>query len=203
MTLPVTFGNEAIAYMFFNNTDAATVEALAERIFPADASGAGARDAAVIVYIDRTLAGYGRHLQRLYRRGVTELNRHAGRLHDGKRFVELTAAEQDLLLDRLSAWVFGAADADLNERPLEWHLLAEFFGAVRLHTLEGMFCDPMYGGNRDCVGWKLIGFPGAQWGYSAEQMMLGFDASTMPVKTLADLRREHTSVGSAEGAERS
>jgi gluconate 2-dehydrogenase gamma chain len=69
-------------------------------------------------------------------------------------------------------------------------LLGEFFGAVRLHTIEGMFCDPMYGGNRNAIGWKLIGFPGAQWGYSAEQMRLGFDATTIPVKTLADLRLE-------------
>jgi gluconate 2-dehydrogenase gamma chain len=27
--------------------------------------------------------------------------------------------------------------------------------------MEGMFADPIYGGNRDKAGWKLIGFPGA------------------------------------------
>ena len=25
-----------------------------------------------------------------------------------------------------------------------------------------MFADPLYGGNRDFVGWRLVGFPGAQ-----------------------------------------
>jgi gluconate 2-dehydrogenase gamma chain len=54
-----------------------------------------------------------------------------------------------------------------------------------------MFCDPAYGGNRDGVGWKLIGFPGAQWGYSDEQMKLGFDARTIPIKTLHDLQKEY------------
>jgi gluconate 2-dehydrogenase gamma chain len=192
----------AVSFMFFNDAEAATIEALAERIFPADASGGGARDAAVIVYIDRALAGYGRHLQRLYRRGVAGLNRYAGHLYEGKRFVELAIGDQDRLLHCLSAWLFATAGMDEAERPEDWPLLAEFFGAVRLHTLEGMFCDPMYGGNRDCVGWKLIGFPGAQWGYSAEQMRLGFDATTIPIKTLADLRRDHNAEGRVEGARR-
>jgi gluconate 2-dehydrogenase gamma chain len=189
--------------MFFNDSEAATVEAVAERIFPVDAYGGGARDAAVIIYIDRAVAGYGRHLQRLYRQGVTGLNRYAGTLYSGRPFVELSSLEQDRLLDHLSSWLFAVAAVDECERPADWRLLAEFFGAVRLHTLEGMFCDPMYGGNRDCMGWKLIGFPGAQWGYSAEQMKLGFDATTMAVKTLADLRREQATGRRAERVDRS
>jgi gluconate 2-dehydrogenase gamma chain len=60
---------------------------------------------------------------------------------------------------------------------------------VREHTVEGFFCDPAYGGNRDAVGWRLVGFPGAQWGYTAEQMAPGFDGRTIPIMTLADLRR--------------
>lgn len=40
------------------------------------------------------------------------------------------------------------------------------FFAVLLHnTLEGFFSDPLYGGNRDMAGWKLIGFPGARYKY--------------------------------------
>jgi len=27
-------------------------------------------------------------------------------------------------------------------------------------VMEGMFSDPIYGGNRDKAGWKMIGFPG-------------------------------------------
>lgn len=178
------------AYMFFTEREASTVSAMAERIIPADLTGPGATDADVIVYIDRALAGYGRNLQRLYRRGVIAINRLAGENSAGKTFFELPIAKQDELLTRLADWLFSTTRADIGVRPEGWTLLAEFFGAVRLHTIEGMFCDPMYGGNRDCLGWKLIGFPGAQWGYSAEQMKLGFDAATIPPKTLADLRRE-------------
>ncbi len=72
-------------------------------------------------------------------------------------------------------------------------LLFALFAAVREHTIEGMFCDPMYGGNKNFVGWRLVGFPGAQWGYSAEHAKAGFDATTIPIKSLADLRRERRS----------
>lgn len=179
-----------LAYMFFNETEAKTVAAMAERIVPGGPDGPGATDADVIIYIDRALAGYGRHLQRLYRRGVAAVNHLAAEMYKGKILTELAVTEQDRLLAKLADWVFAPTKNDAHRRPENWTLLAEFFGAVRLHTIEGMFCDPMYGGNRDCAGWKLIGFPGAQWGYSAEQMKLGFDATTIPLKTLADLRRE-------------
>jgi gluconate 2-dehydrogenase gamma chain len=37
---------------------------------------------------------------------------------------------------------------------------ATFFGHLLGDTKDGFFSDPAYGGNRDMVGWKLIGFPG-------------------------------------------
>ena len=190
MTTPNGKHGPAVAHMFFNEHEARTIAAMAERIFPGDSTDAGATDADVIVYIDRALAGYGRHLQRLYRRGVVAINRLAADIRKGKSFEGLPASEQDRIMTRLAGWIFSPSKSDESERPADWKLLAEFFGAVRLHTIEGMFCDPMYGGNKDCAGWKLIGFPGAQWGYSAEQMKLGFDATTIPIKTLSDLRLE-------------
>jgi gluconate 2-dehydrogenase gamma chain len=180
----------SVAYMFFNETEARTVEAISERVFPGDPSDPGARDADVIVYIDRALAGYGKNLHRLYRRGVSELNRYTRSSCGGQAFFELTDSQQDTVLAKMEMWGESRISMETNQQPANEALLGEFFGAVRLHTIEGMFCDPMYGGNRDAVGWKLIGFPGAQWGYSAEQMRLGFDASTIAVKTLGDLRRE-------------
>jgi gluconate 2-dehydrogenase gamma chain len=45
-----------------------------------------------------------------------------------------------------------------------------FFTRLRNDTIEGMFGDPMYGGNRDLVGWKLIGFPGAQRLYTPDDI---------------------------------
>jgi gluconate 2-dehydrogenase gamma chain len=40
-----------------------------------------------------------------------------------------------------------------------------FFSLLRTHTIEGMFCDPMHGGNADLIGWQLVGFPGPRMGY--------------------------------------
>jgi gluconate 2-dehydrogenase gamma chain len=68
--------------------------------------------------------------------------------------------------------------------------LSYFFAVVREHVLQGTFCDPVYGGNRDTVGWKLVGFPGAHWGYTEYQGKLNFDAARLPIKTLGDLRAE-------------
>lgn len=42
-----------------------------------------------------------------------------------------------------------------------------FFGLLRAHVVAGFFADPVHGGNRDMIGWKLIGFPGAQISYTA------------------------------------
>jgi gluconate 2-dehydrogenase gamma chain len=68
-------------------------------------------------------------------------------------------------------------------------LLVRLFAVVREHTIEGLFCDPVYGGNRGAVGWRLVGFPGVHWGYTAEQMKEGFDGRAIPIRTLSDLRQ--------------
>ena len=35
-----------------------------------------------------------------------------------------------------------------------------FFSLLRQNTIEGMFCDPVHGGNVDMIGWQIVGFPG-------------------------------------------
>ena len=42
-----------------------------------------------------------------------------------------------------------------------------FFESLLEVTLEGFFSDPVYGGNVDKIGWRLIGFPGAYGNYYA------------------------------------
>jgi gluconate 2-dehydrogenase gamma chain len=42
---------------------------------------------------------------------------------------------------------------------------SRFFQLLRTHTIEGMFCDPMHGGNAGLIGWQLIGFPGPRMNY--------------------------------------
>jgi len=36
-----------------------------------------------------------------------------------------------------------------------------FFGLLRETTLEGVYSDPLYGGNRNMEGWKMKEFPGS------------------------------------------
>lgn len=174
-----TSGESLQAFMFFNDDEAGTIEAIAARFIPSEPSSPGAREAGAVIYIDRTLAGYFSHLQTFYRQGIADFNRLCKARH-GASFVELTEQQQDEMLHEIEG---SLADRESSK-------LAQFFAVVYEHTLEGTFCDPLYGGNKDAVGWKLVGFPGAQWGYTAEQMRLGFDARQIKVLTLADLGQE-------------
>jgi gluconate 2-dehydrogenase gamma chain len=187
--------------VFFNESEARTVDAVAARIIPGDDADPGAREAGAVVYIDRALAGAYGDFEKLYRRGLWELDHYCRTKHGGP-FAELDEEHQDEVLSHIDAATESQLPTQLQigagERQavdLGPGVLAEFFAAVRQHTIEGTFCDPAYGGNRDAVGWRLLGFPGAQWGYSAEQMRLGFDATTIPVKALKELRRERRSDG--------
>jgi gluconate 2-dehydrogenase gamma chain len=191
--------SELSALLFLNEHEAAVVEAIAARVVPGDVGDPGAREAGVIVYIDRALAGFHRDLQPLYSHGLREL---AAFCQDrcGCSFDALDVDAQDALLgeldvvaERASAdfWVGVAGVGGPVPEGGREAFLAYFFAVVRQHVVEGMFADPAYGGNRDGVGWRLVGFPGAQWGYSSEQRRPGYDVAQIPIKTLADLRREH------------
>lgn len=170
---------------FLTPQEAETVEAMAARIIPGDASDPGAREAGVITYIDRSLEGAYSALQPTYRQGVRLLDERCRGLH-GKRFVNLDTGQQDRLLSEL----LDPAVTVLGETPGPDELLGYFASVVQEHTIEGMFCDPAYGGNRDKVGWRLLGFPGARWGYGEEEMRYGYDATRIPMTALGDLRRQ-------------
>ena len=182
---------------FFNEVEARTVEAIAARIVPGDATDPGAREAGVVTYIDNSLAGFLRDLQTFYKRALQELDKYS-RDHYGAPFSELAEKNQDKVLADLDSSMetesreYGTdAPQDRDIETSVSTLLVRFFSIIREHVLQGMFCDPAYGGNRDTVGWKMLGFPGAQWGYSAEQMKPGFDARQIPVLTLRDLRKRY------------
>lgn len=198
------------ALMFFDELEARTIEAVAARIIPSEPDVPGAREAGVMIYIDRAVAGYFRELQTFYRAGVQALNELCER-QCGGIFADLSQEQQDRILAELevrkrgsttSGNAFGdtAAGDELRSSPStpnqnlrsedEDNLLTQFFAVVRDHTIQGMFCDPMYGGNRNGTGWRLIGFPGAQWGYSVDQLRPGYDATAIPVQTLTDLARQ-------------
>jgi gluconate 2-dehydrogenase gamma chain len=162
--------------MFLNRAQYAAVEAFAARVIPTDELGPGAREARVARYIDRLLAGFRQDLQRTYAAGLRELDVLA-RERGATAFATLGDNGQDDLLELC----FG------DHAPADLRAFAE---QLRGHTIEGFFCDPLYGGNHGAVGWRLVGFPGAQWGYRDDQMGLGYDAASIPIKTLADLSAE-------------
>jgi gluconate 2-dehydrogenase gamma chain len=171
-------GSEPVAPVlhFLNPVEAATLDAMAARIVPGSAEDPGAREAQAVLFIDRSLAGFLRDQQTPYRVGLRRLDAFTRERH-GRRFAELEESQQDEVL----------AELDRRSRGEDSDGLGKLFAIVREHVVQGLFCDPSHGGNRDAVGWRMIGFPGARWGYSARQMARDFDATTIPVRTLADL----------------
>ncbi|WP_297411422.1 gluconate 2-dehydrogenase subunit 3 family protein [Naasia sp.] len=164
------------ALLFLNPAQAAMIDAFTAQIIPSEAGSPGAREAAVTSYIDRSLAGFMRDLQSVYRTGLRELaDLVAGRYSVG--FVQLSEEQQRDVV----------ASLDQVSRADPSDFLGQFYRIVREHTVQGFFGDPAYGGNRGVVGWKLVGFPGAQWGYSPEQMRPGVDAKSIPILTVKDL----------------
>ena len=79
----------------------------------------------------------------------------------GKPFRRLTAAQQDEVIAALEQ---GKVPASPGRAP------QAFFNTLRTHTMEGMFADPVYGGNKDFAGWRLVGFPGAQPIFTPEDL---------------------------------
>ena len=137
---------------FFNHDDAATIAAFTERLMPAAPGKPGAREAGVLNYIDLALSGAYADLQDFYRRGLAQLDAYC-RTAYREPFVGLDPARQDQVV---------AALEDGSAAGFTWPTGREFFNTIRTHTMEGMFADPIYGGNKDFAGWRLVGFPGAQ-----------------------------------------
>jgi gluconate 2-dehydrogenase gamma chain len=157
------------------------IEAAVARIIPADDLGPGAKEAGVADFIDHQLAGpYGRaegwYMQgpwrqgvaeqgyqlkltpaQLYRAAISAIDSHVRQQHR-KAFAELDAGAQDQVLDAIDK-----AQLDTPGVPVR-----KFFEMLVENTVEGFLADPMYHGNKDFIGWKLIGFPGPRYNYVAE-----------------------------------
>lgn len=139
---------------FFTETEALIVGAAASRIFPSDESGPGAREAGVAIFIDRQLAGsYGRDSFRYTQPPFEDAPRELG--YQGSATPRQTY--RDGLKGLQGFHLLGPAVQDEALRKIE---STHFFSLLRQNTIEGMFCDPMHGGNAGMIGWQLIGFPG-------------------------------------------
>lgn len=129
----------------------ATLAAVCARIIPTDETGPGATEARAAQYIDRALGGWLAPSRETYVAGLTALDDTA-RKRNGRRFVELSSADQDAVLTEIET--------------------SPFFALVRTHTIQGTFCDPGYGGNAGFVGWDLIGYPGIRLAVTADDQRM-------------------------------
>ncbi len=119
-----------------------------------------------------------------FRMGIAAVDRYARQQFD-KNFTALSEDEQDQIV---TALVEGKAT---GFDPL---LPAAFFQVVRRYTAEGMFSDPAYGGNRNMVGWQLIGYPGAQRAYTPDDIRTEGSGLQRPIWSLADLPQFHAGI---------
>lgn len=143
-TAPAPAQASGTASLTFTRAEAAVVAAACERILPRD-EDPGARDADVPVYIDRMLQTPELAQMRVdFVQGVAALERRSQRMFQ-VGFAQATAAQQDELLGLFKDSPQGSGEA-------------HFFELLVVLTLEGFLGDPSYGGNKDRVGWKLVGF---------------------------------------------
>uniref|UniRef100_Q01UH2 Gluconate 2-dehydrogenase (Acceptor) n=1 Tax=Solibacter usitatus (strain Ellin6076) TaxID=234267 RepID=Q01UH2_SOLUE len=146
---------------FFDEREALVIAAATARIFPSDASGPGATEAGVVIYIDRQLAGpYGRDRYRYTQPPFDEGLPEQG--YQGKATPRAIYREGLALLGPdFDGRTPAAQDARLREIETTY-----FFRLLRLHTIEGMLSDPVHGGNAGMIGWQLIGYPGPYMSWS-------------------------------------
>jgi gluconate 2-dehydrogenase gamma chain len=155
-------GTVKVPLRFFTEAEALAVAAAAARIFPSDEKGPGAGEAGVVIYIDRQLgSAYGkdgfRYTEGPFADGVPEQG------YQGK------ATPREIYKEGLAMLAgFEKLDTAGQDERLRQIQTSRFFALLRQHTIEGMFCDPMHGGNVDKIGWQLIGFPGPRMSYFDE-----------------------------------
>ncbi len=165
-------------WMFFTGDEGRAIEALADCIIPPDPQTPGGRESGSAVFIDRQLAGpYGRQ-EGLYVRPPfmqgTKSQGHQSEKGPAQEYREGLAA-----LDRACKTTFGKAFADLSDQDKDAVLKGLESGKFTLDGVDGraffdlaikdiqmgFFADPIYGGNRDMVAWKMIGYPGSRYNY--------------------------------------
>ncbi|MCJ8011587.1 gluconate 2-dehydrogenase subunit 3 family protein [Paenibacillus sp. KQZ6P-2] len=167
------------ALMYFTQEQFLITEAATERLFPADDNGPGAKEIGVAYYIDHQLAGewgtngkeymqgpffkgettqgYQGRLKRreIFDIGLQEMQNYSNKKFQ-KKFKDLTPEQQDTVLKAF----------ETDEVKLTTISASGFFKTLFGSTLEGVYADPLYGGNGNMAGWKLKNFPGNQMSYT-------------------------------------
>jgi gluconate 2-dehydrogenase gamma chain len=145
----------------FSPSQLRLIEALVDRLIPSDESGPGACECGVAVYIGRSFGGALSGEKTAFTAGLAATDALARGRH-GAAFAELDAAKKDELLTSMESNEAAGFAPDSRT----------FFNRVRQLTLEGMFGDPFYGGNRGFAGWDLIRYPGPRMAVSADDQKL-------------------------------
>jgi hypothetical protein len=142
-------------FEFFTAEEAVEVEAVSARIIPTTDTP-GAREAGVVFFIDRALVTFSRDNQKTFRDGLPELRAHTRELFPSvEKFSAATAEQQDKVLEALDVQPAAGGRRGMRNRPAA----QSFFEAMRFATAAGFLIDPDSDrrGNRDGVGWKVIG----------------------------------------------
>ena len=161
------------AYTFLTPPEAAFIEAAVDRFIPADDLTPTGTECGVATFIDRQLAGAWGSGDRLYmqgpwqkgtptqgyqspmtpaefiRAGIAATNAYCRKTFQ-REFDRLSMDQQIKLLQ----------DLEQGRVALDGIPAQEFFNLLLAVTMQGFFADPVYGGNRDKVAWKMIGYPG-------------------------------------------
>lgn len=143
-------------FEFFTSEEAAEIDAVAARIIPTTDTP-GAREAGVIYFIDRALVTFSSDNQKTIRDGLPDLQAHVRELFPGvEKFSAAAPEQQDKVLQALDEQHSPTAGAR-GRRSRQ--AAQSFFEIVRVHTVMGFLIDPESDkrGNRDDVGWKVIG----------------------------------------------
>ena len=129
---------QKLPFRSLSAADAAEIEALTAQIIPSTGSP-GAREAGVIYFIDNALSSFDKDKRDLYRTGLAAAQQKRRELFNGSQSIAALTGDQQISL--LAA---------MEKTP--------FFEALRTHTVMGFLANLEYGGNRDQLGWKHIGF---------------------------------------------
>ena len=166
-------------WQYFTADEGRAIEALADRIIPPDPQTPGGKDAGCAVFIDRQLAGpYGRaeglYNQPPFMPGTKQQGPQSAK---GRR--RSIARRWPRSIDIASRPIRASALPILpiskrmsfsralrTARPNSTASTASRSSSRSIKDIQkGFFADPIYGGNRDMVAWKMIGFPGARYNY--------------------------------------
>jgi gluconate 2-dehydrogenase gamma chain len=165
---------DAEPFVTLTATEAAFIVAAVDTLIPADELSPSGSDCGVATFIDRQLGSAWGGGAKMYR---------AGPFHKGKpeQGYQLALTPREFFaagIEAANAWSrqnFGARDFDRlspadriaalkameeGKAAFENFDARAFFNQLHALAMAGFFADPIYGGNRDKVAWKMIGFPG-------------------------------------------